>query len=164
MEDHKKVMIKIVLDLWNGRIKEADNLFDKLTDEQLLKEIAPGKNRGVYLLGHLAGVHDRMLPLLNFGEMLYPQLGDIFLMKPDKAVAEIPSTSDLRLYWNTINSKLSEHFNKLTDEEWFEKHTAVSAEDFAKEPHRNKLNVVAGRTSHLAYHNGQIALLKENQD
>jgi len=35
-----------------------------------------------------------------------------------------------------------------------------SAEDFAKEPHRNKLNIIISRTSHLQYHTGQIALLK----
>jgi len=160
MENQKQIIVKSVLDLWNGRIKEANSLLEKLTDEQLQHEVAPGKNRGLYLLGHLAGVHDRMLPLLNFGEQLYPQLGDMFLSKPDKAVSEIPSTKDLRAYWNAINSKLSEHFNNLKADEWFEKHTTVSAEDFAKEPHRNRLNVVLGRTSHLAYHLGQLALLK----
>ena len=33
-------------------------------------------------------------------------------------------------------------------------------EDFIKEPHRNKLNVLLTRTTHLAYHAGQLALLK----
>ena len=54
-------------------------------------------------------------------------------------------------------------FNKfefLTTAQWFEKHTAVSEEDFTKEPHRNKLSVVLSRTNHLAYHVGQLALLK----
>ena len=160
MENQKEIIVKSVLDLWNARIKEADSLFNELTDEQLLQEVAPGKNRGIYLLGHLAGVHDRMLPLLNFGEQLYPSLGDAFLFKPDKAVSEIPTAKDLRAQWNVINAKLSEHFNALKADEWFEKHTSVSAEDFAKEPHRNRLNVVLGRTSHLAYHVGQVALLK----
>ena len=41
----------------------------------------------------------------------------------------------------------------------FEKHTAVSEEDFSKEPHRNKLNIVISRTSHLQYHTGQLVLL-----
>jgi hypothetical protein len=48
----------------------------------------------------------------------------------------------------------------LKPEEWFEKHTAVSAEDFINEPHRNKLNIIITRTSHLNYHTGQLVLLK----
>ncbi len=160
MENQKQIIIKSVLDLWNARMMEANNLFDELSDEQLQLEVAPGKNRGIYLLGHLTAVHDKMLPLLNFGGQLYPQLGDVFLSKPDKAVTEIPSAKELRLQWSAINSKLSEHLNNLKADEWFEKHTTVSVENFAKEPHRNKLNVVLSRTSHLAYHLGQVALLK----
>ncbi len=36
----------------------------------------------------------------------------------------------------------------------------VSDEDFEKEPHRNKLNIIVTRTSHLSYHTGQLILLK----
>jgi hypothetical protein len=43
---------------------------------------------------------------------------------------------------------------------WFAKHNAVSAEDFAKEPHRNKLNVLITRTIHQGYHLGQMNYLK----
>lgn len=55
---------------------------------------------------------------------------------------------------------LSQKMNSLSAEDWFQKHTAVTAEDFAKEPHRNKLNIIITRTSHLQYHTGQLALLK----
>jgi hypothetical protein len=48
----------------------------------------------------------------------------------------------------------------LQADEWFQKHTAVSDEDFVKEPHRNRLTAVMGRSGHLAYHVGQLALLK----
>ena len=160
MENQKQIIIKCVLDFWNGRIKEANSILDSLTDEQLLNEIAPNKNRGIYLLGHLTAVHDKMLPLLDFEPQQYSNLNDTFLTKPDKAVAEIPSASELRAYWKNANAKLDAHFNKLTADEWFQKHTSVSREDFIKEPHRNRLNVVLGRTSHLAYHLGQLALLK----
>jgi hypothetical protein len=59
-----------------------------------------------------------------------------------------------------LNEKLADHFNQLTVDEWFEKHTAVSDEDFQKEPHRNKLNVLINRTNHLANHLGQMTFLK----
>ncbi|HTA63821.1 MAG TPA: DinB family protein [Bacteroidia bacterium] len=160
MEIQKQTLVKSVLDSWNARIKEANNILDNLTDEQLQKEIAPGKNRGTYLLGHLTAVNDKMLPLLNFGPQQFSNLDDTFLSKPDKAVAEMPTAKELRAYWKSSNEKLSKHFDALKPDEWFEKHSAVSAEDFAKEPHRNRLNIVLGRTSHLSYHLGQLALLK----
>ena len=34
----------------------------------------------------------------------------------------------------------------------------VSDEDFAREPHRNKLNVLISQTNHLSYHPGQLSL------
>lgn len=157
----KQISVKTVLDSWNARVKETNALLDNLTDEQLQKEIAPGKNRGTYLLGHLAAVNDKMLPLLDFEKQQYTHLDETFLSKPDKAVADMPSVHDLRTYWKNSTEKLAAHFNKLSADDWFQKHTSVSAEDFAKEPHRNKLNVVLGRTGHLAYHLGQMTLLKK---
>jgi hypothetical protein len=60
-----------------------------------------------------------------------------------------------------VNTLLSQHFNKLTPLEWFQKHNSVSEEDFVKEPHRNKLNLIINRTNHLASHLGQLLYLKE---
>jgi ribosomal protein L16 Arg81 hydroxylase len=59
-----------------------------------------------------------------------------------------------------VNERLKKKFNSTSDEEWLSRHTAVSAEDFEKEPHRNKLNVVISRTNHMANHIGQLLLLK----
>lgn len=160
MENQKQLLVKSVFDSWNMKIKEGDRLFDSLTDEQLEKEIAPGKNRGIYLLGHLAAVHDQMLPVLDFGKVQYEHLNELFHDKPDKAVSDLPGISDLKMFWKLANERVTTKLSKLTADEWFQKHTSISAEDFAKEPHRNKLNVVLNRTTHLAYHLGQLALLK----
>src|SRR3954468_17163442 len=126
MEKEQQLVIRAVSDAWHSRITAADELFNGLTDEQLSREIAPGRNRGLYLLGHLTAVHDKMLPLLNFEPQVYPQLDEPFLSKPDKSVAEIPSTKQLREYWKTVNSKLSSHLKAMSEEEWFQKHTSVS--------------------------------------
>jgi hypothetical protein len=155
-----ELMIKMVFDRWYGSIKNCDALLQSLTAEQLQKEIAPGKNRGIYLLGHLIAVHDDMLVLTGTGDKLYPELDEPFLKSPDRAVAEIPSVQELRSYWSKQCDVLQQKFDALQPAEWFEKHTAVSAEDFAKEPHRNKLNIIITRTTHLAYHTGQLVLLK----
>ena len=150
----------MILDRWNALIKNCDNLLGSLSDEQLMKELAPGKNRGVYLIGHLIAVHDDMRPLLNFGEKQYPHLYEPFLKSADKTVAEIPSAKELRQIWSTQSAELTQKFNSLSPDEWFTKHNSVSAEDFGDEPHRNKLNILITRTTHLAYHLGQLTLLK----
>ena len=151
--------IKMVLDRWYGSISNFNKHLDALTDDQLALEIAPGKNRGIYLLGHLIAVHDDMLVLLGLGEKLYPQLNELFIKQPDKAIAQLPSAAELRSMWVQQHENLKTYFDTLTPEEWFARHTAVSEEDFSKEPHRNKLNIIITRTSHLQYHTGQLVLL-----
>ena len=155
-----ETMIKMTMDRWYAQVKNFDTALNSITDEQLQKEIAPGKNRGIYLLGHLIAVHDDMLVLLDLGDKLYPELSEPFIKQPDKAVSEIPSAIELRTYWKKSNEVLSQKFKSLQAADWFQKHTAVSAEDFEKEPHRNKLNIIITRTSHLSYHLGQFILLK----
>lgn len=154
------IMIKMVFDRWYALIKNVDTILDSITDEQLQKEIAPTKNRGTYVLGHLIAVHDEMLLLLDFGNKLFPELHEPFLKSPDKSGVEVPSAKELREYWSKMNDVLAQKFNSLQPDEWFQKHTSVSAEDFSKEPHRNKLNIIITRTSHLSYHLGQFVLLK----
>ena len=151
---------KMILDRWYASIKNFDVLLNALTDETLEKEIVPGKNRGIYLLGHLIAVHDDLIILLDMGEKLFPELHEPFIKSADKVIAQLPSVSELRIMWAKQCEVLDKKFNKLKAEEWFEKHTAVSAEDFANEPHRNKLNIIITRTSHLQYHMGQMQLLK----
>jgi hypothetical protein len=154
------IFIRMVLDAWQTHIKRTDELFNSLSDEQLMKQIAPERNRGVYLLGHLAAVHDRIPLLLELGNPLYPELWHTFVERPDKEVTELPATQALRQYWREINSNLAGNMQSLSPEEWFKKHSSVSVEDFAKEPHRNKLNIIINRTNHLANHLGQLLLLK----
>lgn len=156
----EETFIKMVLDAWHTQIKQTDDLFNSLSDTQLLGEVAPERNRGVYLLGHLTAVHDRMFPLLGLGEQRYPHLYKTFVESADKTETNLPSVEDLRNYWKEVNNVLSEKFSKLSVAEWFEKHNAISEVDFAKEPHRNKLNVIINRTNHLANHLGQLLFLK----
>jgi len=164
METQTGFVIKLAVDSWLGQIKRVDTLLEELGDEQLQKEIAPGKNSGVYLVGHLAAIHDAMLPLLMLGQKIHPELEEIFIKNPDKSSMQKPPTKLLRHYWKEVNDVLESHFLNMTVSDWLQKHTAVSEEDFAKQPHRNKLNVLLNRTNHLANHLGQMLLLKKNKD
>jgi hypothetical protein len=157
---NKELFIKMVLDAWNQKVSHLNKLFDELTDEQLERQIAPGKNTGVYILGHLAAISNRMIPLLGLGSEVNPALYDPFVEKAEKEVTERPSVKDLRKAWRDINAKLSQLFAGMQPDEWFNRHNSISDADFLKEPHRNKLNVIINRTNHLDYHAGQVVLLK----
>jgi hypothetical protein len=159
MSNQEILVIKLVLDAWNGQLSRADKFFATHTDVQLLGEIAPDKNSGIYLLGHLTAVHDALFPLFGIGEKLFPELENIFIKNPDKSGIEKPAVVHLRKCWKEVNEKLLQTLNAFSGDEWLQKHTAVSEEDFKKEPHRNKLNVLLSRTNHLSYHLGQLALM-----
>jgi hypothetical protein len=152
------LLISGALNAWKTNIERADKMFSNLTAEQLQKEIAPGKNRLIYLWGHLTAVHDAMLPLLDFGPRLHPEFDLAFISNPDRTVSSMPSAEGVSNSWNAVNRTLSEGFAKLRTEDWLKKHTAVSDEDFAKDPLRNRFAILVSRTNHLSYHLGQAAL------
>ena len=150
---------QMIIDNWNSTVKRTSALFEKLTDEEMLNEIAPNRNRGIYLIGHLTAVHDLMLPLLRFRESMFPEIKDSFIRTPDNRDEQPFSVADLRQKWTTVNDEMNKHFSSLTTEDWLQKHNAISDEDFAKEPHRNRLSVVLSRSNHLSFHLGQLTLL-----
>lgn len=158
--DMTQTAVKLILDRWEASMHHCDVLLQSLPDDRLQQEISPGKNRGIYLLGHLIAVHDSMLPLLDLGEKQYPEWTKIFIESPDRTVAELPSAQELRSAWNLQRTYLKTKMDLFKPEDWFGKHTAVSEEDFLKEPYRNKLNIILTRTTHLAYHTGQLINLK----
>lgn len=155
------ISVKMGLDAWKSVNERVDKFLAEISGDELKNEIAPGKNSGIYLVGHLAAVSDNLFQILNLGESLYPELYEIFLKNPDSDEAKNYSIEDLKTKWNEINAKLSEKFAQLSADDWFAKHASVSAEDFAKEPHRNLLNVILSRTIHQANHLGQLSLLKK---
>ena len=155
----EKSLIDSALRGWKSNVEQADKLFGGLSPEQLEQEVAPGKNRLIYLWGHLAAVNDRLLPLLGIGERLHPEFDDMFISNPDNSVLTV-SEETLKTAWQEINQKLWEGFSKFSASDWTQRHTAVSEEDFEREPHRNRFTVLLGRTAHLAYHVGQAALAR----
>ncbi|HEY1869403.1 MAG TPA: DinB family protein [Chitinophagaceae bacterium] len=158
----KGLFIKMVIAEWDKQNNNFNRILTSLDDDQLSKEIAPGRNTGTYLAGHLIAISDAMLPLLGFGEKLFPQLDGVFVKNPDKSGLKMPSVTELKDQFKTVNAKLTEHIRSVSPAEWFSRHMAVSEEDFEKEPHRNKLNVIINRTNHMSYHLGQLVLLQNN--
>ena len=153
--------VKVAINSWRLVVERADKIFSRLTEDELLREVAPGKNRGIYLWGHLIAIHDAMFPILGLGPRLHPDLDAIFVDNPDKAVAEIPSAGQLKQYWDEVNGELFSQFQNLSPDEWLLRHRAMSEEDYAKDPARNRLAVLLNRTNHLSYHVGQVTLALE---
>jgi DinB superfamily len=154
MENQPDFIIKLAFDAWLVQVNYASKLFEGLSDEQLQQQVAPGRNTGVYLLGHLVAVHDAMIPLLGVGERLYPEYEELFIKQPDNSGQPKPSTEVLRHAWTEVNKYLNNRLAGL--------HAAVSAEDFTTQPYRNKFNVLLSRTAHLANHIGQLIFLKNS--
>jgi DinB superfamily len=149
------------LKVWKAQIERADKLFGGLSSEEVLREIAPGRNRLLYLWGHLTATHDAMLPLFGIGERLHPEFDVAFISNPDnpdKPQATIPSHEQVRLAWNAINGELWKGFEKMSWSDWLQRHSAVSEEDFAKDASRNRYAILLSRTNHLSYHLGQAVL------
>jgi uncharacterized damage-inducible protein DinB len=157
MTSHK-LSVQVAINSWRLVLERTKKTFSNLPDDQLLKEVAPGRNRLIYLWGHLTATNDAMFPILGLGERLHPELDAIFVSSPDKAEAQLPPVGELRKYWNEINDKLLSQFATLSENEWLQRHNAVSEEDYAKDPTRNRLAVLLSRTNHMSYHLGQITL------
>jgi hypothetical protein len=143
---------------WKSNIERADKLFGALSPDLLEQQVAPGKNRLIYLWGHLAAVNDGLLPLLGIGVRLHPEFDEMFLSNPDKSIQLTVSGQSVKAAWQEINQKLWEGFLKFSASDWAQRHTAVSEEGFKREPHRNRFTVLLGRTAHVAYHLGQATL------
>jgi hypothetical protein len=153
-----QIFIDMAIKAWDIQIGRADKFFSALSHEKLMAEVAPGKNRVVYLLGHLIAVNDNMIALYGKGERAYAHLDEGFVNNPDKT-RELPDAKALLEDWRKSNQQLKEIFSGMTPEDWFSKHSLMSDEDLKKEPSRNKLSVLLTRTNHVAYHLGQLMLV-----
>jgi len=69
----QQLSVKVAINSWRLVLERTDKMFSNLTEEQLLKEVAPGKNRLIYLWGHLTASHDAMFPILGLGSRVHPE-------------------------------------------------------------------------------------------
>ena len=150
--------VALGLKAWKTQIDRADKLFGSLSPEEVLREIAPGRNRVLYLWGHLTAVHDAMLPLLGLRERLHPESDVAFVSNPDRSQADMPSHERVRGAWNVVNAELWKGLEAMSWNDWVQRHSAVSEEEFAKDASRNRFAVLLSRTNHLSYHLGQAVL------
>ncbi len=157
----QQITIDMALKAWNIQVSRMNSFLEKTDDTTLAKEVAPGRNTGTYLLGHLIAVNDTMISLFGLGERLFSHFDEDFIKSPDKKGGNsYPTLGSLRENWKQSNEQLDRYFSTLSADEWFGKHTSMSDDDWAKDPARNKLSVFMNRTAHMSYHLGQLAFLK----
>ena len=150
--------VALALKVWKAQIDRADKLFGGLSSEGVLREVAPGKNRLLYLWGHLTAIHDAMLPLVGLSERLHPEFDLAFISNPDRSRADVPSHERVRQAWNSVNGELWRGFEGMSWSDSLQRHSTVTPEDFAKDTSRNRFAILLSRTNHLSYHLGQAVL------
>lgn len=145
---------------WNTQVKRAEKVFNSYTDDEFYLPVATGKNRIVYLYGHLAAYHDMLKETLGIGKQNRPDLAVIFLQNPDNPSIKLPPIEELKAHWTEVHGELNTLFDQLSPGDWFKRHNAMTDEDFEKDPSRNRLSVLLNRANHVAYHIGQVVLVK----
>src|SRR5260370_2503356 len=88
-----EVLIQSAISSWEQVVKRVGTLCLSCSEEQLLVEVAPTKNRISYLWGHLTAVNDAMFSVLRLGERLHPELDPVFIAQPDRSVPLPTSTA-----------------------------------------------------------------------
>lgn len=159
---NEDLFVATTIKTWNIAIDRLDRLFSSLSDQELQTEVSPGRNRAYYILGHLAAYHDRLLPMLGLGERLHPELDKLFIINPDTKVSDEILAPELRKMFTEINREFTRLITALPPAELLKKHESVSADDFAKDPLRNRLSVFQTRIAHAMFHAGQIRLITKS--
>ncbi|MBS1506449.1 MAG: DinB family protein [Bacteroidetes bacterium] len=151
--------LNICLLQWETYNRRTQKVIESISDAQFHTPIVPGGNSASWLLGHLADTDDKLLELFGIRSRLFPELEKIY--HHDRATNQQGhlSKDELIAKWKAISAELDRAFKSWSESEWLGRHTAVTEEDFKKEPHRNKLNVMLSRVEHKASHLGQIAML-----
>ena len=150
--------LEICLLQWETYNRRMQKLIGTISEENYRKPIMPGGNSPSWLTGHLVDTDDALLELFGIRERMFPELAKIYHHERGTNQSGHLSREELTTKWKAILAALDKSFKAMTEADWHGRHMAVTEEDFLKEPHRNKLNVMLGRVGHKASHLGQIAL------
>ena len=156
----EEIFTQMALKNWEAQNKAMDEFVDSLSDEDFKKDVAPGKNSVQYLVGHMIAANESMVKIFGLGQPLFPEYEQPFIRTPDHSGQTFPAPSTLKENYKKHREELKSQFEKITPDEWMNKHSLMSDEDFEKEPTRNKMSVLLSRIHHLAYHLGQMKLVK----
>ena len=144
---------------WDTYNNRMEKIFKTINKEAYNTAIVPQGNSPSWLMGHLVDTDDKLLELFGIRERMFPELSTIYHHDKSTNQKGHLSKEEVLEKWNVILTELNRAFKSWNENDWLSRHTAVSEEDFKKEPHRNRLNVMLSRVTHKASHLGQIAML-----
>src|ERR1700678_949264 len=108
-----EALVQTAISSWEQVIKRIGTLCLSCSEEQLLVEIAPGKNRISYLWGHLTAADDAMFSVLRLGERLHPELDAVFIAQPERSVP-LPRSTEIAKCWEDVHTQLLSRFKTLS--------------------------------------------------
>jgi hypothetical protein len=161
--DNEKLLVQTVLNSWKLVNQRISTLIVQFSEKQLQDQIAPDRNRVLYIIGHLTVVSDLMFPLLGVGERRFSNLDTVYLEHPDCMEVDPLAPAELKAAWQDVTTRMTYALEAFTPEDWLQKHTSVSDVEFEKDPVRNRMAVVLSRTNHISYHTGQLVLAQNSR-
>ncbi len=150
--------LNICLIQWDTYNRRMQKVIETISDENFQRPVVPDGNSPSWLLGHLVDTDDALLQLFGISDRMFPELAKVYHHERGTNQAGHLSKTDLAEKWKAVLAKLDEAFKSMNENDWLGRHMSVTEEDFKKEPHRNKLNVMLSRVGHKASHLGQIAM------
>ena len=150
--------LKICLLQWDTYNHRMQKMLNSLSPDNYNLPIVPGGNSPSWLMGHLADTDDALLELFGIRKRMFPSLAKIYHHERGTNQSGHLTKEELNTQWKAIIAELDGAFKNMSEADCHGRHTAVSEEDFKKEPQRNKLNVMLSRVAHKASHLGQIAM------
>lgn len=153
-------MIEQLMDRWDSKVRQTTTTFELLGTRCEMLPVAPGRNRVIYLLGHLLAVQDHLYDALELGDAMYPELDYLFLL-PQHTSNDYPPFEELLCKWVCINDLILLNLKMFQVEDWLKKHRYITEKEFCENPCRNKFNLILSSIFHLYHHGGQLALIKE---
>jgi len=154
----EEILVGTIVKGWKVTMARMEKALSSLTDAEFDLEVAAERNRVRYIVGHLAAFHDQLIELIGLGRRRYPEL-DVFIAKPDRTFEDGYSRLQLVQIFAELTDFIGTAIETMSPGDWLRAHGAVSEEDFAKDPFRNRLSVLSSRTAHVALHLGQIRLV-----
>ncbi len=156
--NEKSIMIKMVTNSWSIGSLRINKFLNEISDKEMELTIVPNGNQVKWIIGHLAASNNTALETLGIAKVINPILVDYYSKKQLPGHSPL-SNDEIKDYWHKTLSLLNSGLEHFTAVDWFERHNSISPEDFTKEPHRNKLNVILNRSVHLSHHFGQLSIL-----
>lgn len=143
---------------YDSMVNWVNGNIDPLTDDELKMELSPGKNHGIWILGHLIVSDDDFSLYMGKGDLLFPEYYEIFGAKSKlQPVESYAPASLLRKQWKEVIEKNKKIYAELTDEELKLPHAKV--DEFENDFFKTKENIAKFWQLHQMYHAGQLSIL-----